>query len=148
MAPREQLLFDFGWKFQFGHGVDPARDLGFGNGQGDFAKTGEFEFAKGKFDDSKWRELNLPHDWAVELPFVRDEEQKSHGYKPLGRRYPETSVGWYRREFEIPASDSGPAHFGRVRWGVSQRAGLCEWVLYRSQRQRLCALPLRPDGFS
>ncbi len=30
VAPREQLLFDFGWKFQFGHGTDPARDLGFG----------------------------------------------------------------------------------------------------------------------
>jgi beta-galactosidase len=107
VAPREQLLFDFGWKFQFGHGSDPARDLGFGNGQGDFAKTGEFAFSKAKFDDSKWRAQNLPHDWAVELPFVRDEEQRSHGYKPLGRRYPETSVGWYRREFEIPAGDAG-----------------------------------------
>jgi beta-galactosidase len=107
VAPREHLLFDFGWKFQRGHGTDPARDLGFGNGQGDFAKTGDFEFAKGKFDDSKWRELNLPHDWAVELPFVRDEVQNSHGFKSLGRRYPETSVGWYRREFEIPASDQG-----------------------------------------
>ncbi|MGA3137128.1 MAG: beta-galactosidase GalA [Terracidiphilus sp.] len=107
VAPREQLLFDFGWKFQFGHGSDPARDLGFGNGQGDFAKTGDFEFSKAKFDDSKWRALNLPHDWAVELPFVRDEAQQSHGYKPIGRRYPETSVGWYRREFEIPASDQG-----------------------------------------
>jgi beta-galactosidase len=107
VAPREQLLFDFGWKFQFGHGTDPARDLGFGNGQGDFAKTGDFDFAKGKFDDSKWRALNLPHDWAIELPFVHDDVQLSHGYKPVGRRYPETSVGWYRREFEIPASDLG-----------------------------------------
>ncbi|HEY6850300.1 MAG TPA: beta-galactosidase GalA [Terracidiphilus sp.] len=107
VSPREQLLFDFGWKFQFGNGVDPEHDLGFGFGQGDFAKTGDFEFAKAKFDDSKWRPLNLPHDWAVELPFVRDEEQNSHGFKPLGRRYPETSVGWYRREFEIPASDAG-----------------------------------------
>ena len=107
LAPREQLLFDFGWKFQFGNGVDPARDLGFGFGQGDFAKTGEFEFSKGKFDDSKWRTLNLPHDWAVELPFVNDKEQNSHGFKPIGRRYPETSVGWYRREFEIPAGDAG-----------------------------------------
>jgi beta-galactosidase len=106
-SPREQLLFDFGWRFQFGHGSDPARDLGFGMGQGDFAKTGEFDFAKAKFDDSKWRALNLPHDWAVELPFVRDEEQNSHGFKPLGRRYPETSVGWYRRAFEIPSSDLG-----------------------------------------
>ncbi|MDR3751665.1 MAG: beta-galactosidase GalA [Terracidiphilus sp.] len=107
VAPREQLLMDFGWKFMLGHGSDPARDLGFGNNQGDFAKTGEFLFAKAKFDDSKWRALNLPHDWAVELPFVRDPELASHGFKPLGRRYPETSVGWYRREFEIPASDAG-----------------------------------------
>jgi beta-galactosidase len=107
VAPREQLLFDFGWKFQLGHGSDPARDLGFGNSQGDFAKTGDFDFAKGKFDDSKWRRLNLPHDWAVELPFVDDEVQNSHGFKPLGRRYPETSVGWYRREFEIPTTDLG-----------------------------------------
>jgi beta-galactosidase len=107
VEPRERLLFDFGWKFQFGHGTDPARDLGLGNGQGDFAKTGDFKFAKAGFDDSKWRALNLPHDWAVELPFVRDEALNSHGYKPLGRRYPETSVGWYRREFEVPASDLG-----------------------------------------
>jgi beta-galactosidase len=107
LAPREKLLFDFDWKFQFGHATDPARDLGFGTGQGDFAKTGEFEFAKVKFDDAKWRTLNLPHDWAVELPFVRDEVQNSHGYKPIGRRYPETSVGWYRRIFDIPVSDLG-----------------------------------------
>jgi beta-galactosidase len=107
VAPREQLLFDFGWKFQFGHGTDPARDLGFGNGQGDFSKTGDFAFSKAKFDDSKWRALNLPHDWAVELPFVHDEALQSHGYKPLGRRYPDTSVGWYRRAFDIPASDLG-----------------------------------------
>jgi beta-galactosidase len=107
VGPRERLLFDFGWKFFQGHGSDPRRDLGFGMGQGDFAKTGEFEFAREKFDDSKWRPLNLPHDWAVELPFVRDEEQQSHGYKPLGRRYPETSVGWYRRVFDVPKEDAG-----------------------------------------
>ena len=107
VAPREHLLFDFDWKFLFGDDADPARDLRFGYGQGDFAKTGDFEFAKAKFDDSKWRKLNLPHDWAVELPFVHDEALQSHGYKPLGRRYPETSVGWYRRSFDIPASDAG-----------------------------------------
>ena len=120
VAPREQLLFDFGWKFRFGHLSDPARDLNFGLGTGDFAKTGEFTFAKAGFDDANWRKLNLPHDWAVELPFVRDDVQSIaglpedgdkptflHGSKPLGRRFPETSVGWYRREFEIPASDAG-----------------------------------------
>ncbi|HEV2467873.1 MAG TPA: beta-galactosidase GalA [Candidatus Sulfotelmatobacter sp.] len=107
VAPRERLLFDFGWKFMFGNGDDPRRDLGFGMGQGDFSKSGDFDFATAKLDDSKWRMLNLPHDWAVELPFVWDEEQQSHGYKPLGRRYPETSVGWYRRVFDIPKEDEG-----------------------------------------
>ena len=106
VAPREHLLFDFGWKFFQGNGADPTRDLGFGLGQGDFAKSGEFEFSTAKFDDSKWRSLDLPHDWAVELPFVRDPEQESHGFKPLGRRYPETSVGWYRRTFDLPKEDS------------------------------------------
>jgi beta-galactosidase len=107
LAPREQLLFDFDWKFQFGHGADPRRDLGFGDDQGDFAKEGEFKFAKAGHEDEKWRKLNLPHDWAVELPFVWDESLNSHGYKPLGRKFPETSVGWYRHEFEIAASDEG-----------------------------------------
>jgi beta-galactosidase len=106
VSPRERLRFDFAWKFFQGHGSDPLRDLGFGMGQGDFAKSGSFEFATEKLDDSKWRSLDLPHDWAVELPFIRDEEQQSHGYKPLGRRYPETSVGWYRRTFDIPKEDS------------------------------------------
>ena len=107
IAPREHLLFDFGWKFFPGHATDPGRDLGFGKNQGDFAKSGDFEFASEKFDDSKWRPLNLPHDWAVELPFVHDDELQGHGYKPLGRRYPETSVGWYRRVFDIPKEDAG-----------------------------------------
>ena len=113
VLPRERLLFDFGWKFKFGHGSDPSKDLGFGSGQGDFAKTGDFKFAKTGFDDSGWRSLDLPHDWTIDLPFVDDDnakgdsELRSHGYKPLGRRYPETSVGWYRRAFDIPAGDLG-----------------------------------------
>jgi beta-galactosidase len=107
VAPREKLLADFGWKFKLGNADDFAKDLNFGKDQGDFAKTGEFTFAKAGFDDSAWRSLNLPHDWAVELPFVWDEDLKSHGYKPLGRKYPASSVGWYRRSFDIPAGDAG-----------------------------------------
>src|ERR1700675_3567458 len=71
LSPRERLLFDFGWKFFQGHGRTPTCVLGFGRYRGNFEKTVKFEFATQKFDDSKWRALNLPHDWAVELPFVR-----------------------------------------------------------------------------
>lgn len=113
LAPRDKLLFDFGWKFTLGHATDPVKDLDFGFGQSDFSKTGDFKFAKTGFDDSHWRSLDLPHDWAVELPFVHDDagqgdaQLRSHGFKPLGRRYPQYSIGWYRREFEVPAADLG-----------------------------------------
>ncbi len=107
LSPRERTLLDFGWKFFQGNGKDPAKDLGFGHDQGEFSKSGNFYFSKIEMDDSKWRSLDLPHDWAVELPFVNDEALKGHGYKPLGRAYPETSVGWYRRTFEIPKEDKG-----------------------------------------
>ena len=107
VAPRERLLFDFGWKFFQGTWQRSAARSGIWHGPGRFRQVRRIRFATQKFDDSKWRSLNLPHDWAVELPFVRDEEQQSHGYKPLGRRYPETSVGWYRRTFDIPKEDSG-----------------------------------------
>ena len=73
IAPREELLFDHGWKFKLGNGNDPSKDMGFGFGQAQFAHMGIFEVAKARFDDSDWRTLDLPHDWAVELPFVRDD---------------------------------------------------------------------------
>jgi beta-galactosidase len=59
------------------------------------------------FEDSGWRRIDLPHDWAIELPFVNQPELASHGYKPLSRQFPATSIGWYRREFDVPASDLG-----------------------------------------
>jgi beta-galactosidase len=108
-AGRERLLLDFGWRFHFGHANDPAEDFGFGSGRtGNFQKTGSF-LAAGNiaFDDSEWRPLDLPHDWAIELPFQNDPELMSKGYYPLGRKYPATSVGWYRRVLELPASDAG-----------------------------------------
>ncbi len=107
LSPREHLLFDFDWRFFQGNAVDPEKDLNFGADQGDFAKTGDFHFATPKFDDAQWRSLSLPHDWAVELPFVYDRTLTSHGFKPLGRKYPETSVGWYRRTFLVPKEDEG-----------------------------------------
>jgi len=104
---RERLLLDFGWRFHLGHACDPSQDFGFG-GDGLFSKPGEFfDPAREKFDDSKWRAIDLPHDWAVELEFENDPGIVDHGSKPLDRAYPATSIGWYRRVFEIPKSDLG-----------------------------------------
>jgi len=106
-SPRERLLMDFGWRFHLGHASDPAQDFGF-DGDGMFSKTGDLvESLQEKFDDSKWRAVDLPHDWAVELDFQNDPGLVNHGFKPLDRNYPATSIGWYRRVFEIPAGDLG-----------------------------------------
>jgi beta-galactosidase len=108
-AGRERLLLDFGWRFHFGNANDAAKDFGYGGGRsGNFQKTGGFIAASSlAFDDGDWREVDLPHDWAIELPFENDPALASKGFYPLGRNYPDTSVGWYRRVFEIPAADAG-----------------------------------------
>lgn len=106
---RERLLLDFDWKFHFGHADDPAKDFGFGYGRsGGFQKTGNFLVPSHiVYDDSGWSPVDLPHDWALGLPFTNGPELTRKGSYPLGRNYPETSVGWYRRVFELPASDAG-----------------------------------------
>ena len=106
-ARRERLLLDFGWRFHFGNADDPAKDFGFGSGRtGNFQKTGNFLPAGAiAFDDGDWRSVDLPHDWAIELPFTNDPALQSKGFYPLGRTYPAMSVGWYRRVFELPAED-------------------------------------------
>ncbi len=107
-AARERLLLDFNWRFHLGHANDAAQDFGYG-GSEEFAKTGEFFVAPSRpdFDVSGWRAVDLPHDWVVELPFENDPALVSQGFKPIGRAYPATSIGWYRRVFDLPATDHG-----------------------------------------
>jgi beta-galactosidase len=102
---RERLLLDFGWRFHLGHATDLAQDFNFA---GNYSKTGNFgPVATALFDDSGWNAVNLPHDWAIELPFQNDQALSNKGFYPLGRNYPATSIGWYRRVIELPASDAG-----------------------------------------
>src|SRR5882724_7225204 len=97
-SPREKLLLDAGWKFHLGDDWPNALRLD---------KAGQSTGpASEKFNDDSWRTLNLPHDWAIELPFD-EHADKSHGFKPLGPGFPKNSTGWYRRTFELPAEDSG-----------------------------------------
>jgi beta-galactosidase len=107
---RMHINFDEGWKFHLGHAGDPARDFHYGTAT-IFSKSGA---APGtaidpRFNDASWRSLDLPHDWAVELPFVDSGnfDVMAHGYKPVGGFYPGTSIGWYRKHFSVPLRDSG-----------------------------------------
>jgi beta-galactosidase len=108
-VPRQQLLLDFGWKFCLGDASSAEGDFGYGRDLL-LAKAGESGGAAAPgFDDSAWRSLDVPHDWAVEQDFVevKDENVKAHGYKPIGRQFPKTTVGWYRKSFAVPQADEG-----------------------------------------
>ena len=107
-AIRVHQLMDLGWRFALGHATDYAKDFGTSTGYFTYlAKAGYGDGAASvQFKDSTWREVDLPHDWAVELPFSGSASH-SHGYKTIGWKYPENSVGWYRKKFNIPASDLG-----------------------------------------
>lgn len=105
---RERLSMDFNWRFAFGHPYDAQKDFNTGTGYFSYlAKSGYGDGAAAPdFNDAAWRHLDLPHDWAVEVPFD-NRGSHSHGYKAIGRNFPETSIGWYRKSFFIPASDLG-----------------------------------------
>lgn len=104
----ERTNFDADWRFALGHATDPTRDFNHGTRYfSDLAKAGFGDGpAAADFDDRTWRRLDLPHDWAVELPFD-PRGTASHGFKALGRNFPENSIGWYRKTFRVPASDLG-----------------------------------------
>lgn len=106
---QKKINFDEGWKFHFGHAANPDKDFNYSTAtiyskSGGAAKTA----IDPKFADSTWTNINLPHDWAVELPFENSPsfDVESHGYKPVGGLYPETSIGWYRKHFNVEKIDS------------------------------------------
>ncbi|KOS05609.1 beta-galactosidase [Flavobacterium akiainvivens] len=105
---REHFNIDKGWRFAFGHATDFTKDYNYGtNYFSHLAKTGYGEgITTAAFDDRSWRLLNLPHDWAVEQPFDQ-KGSLSHGFKAIGRNFPEASIGWYRKVINIPESDFG-----------------------------------------
>ncbi|WP_210463897.1 beta-galactosidase GalA [Rufibacter roseolus] len=105
---RQRLLMDFGWRFAFGHPSDPKKDFNTGTSYFSYlAKAGYGDGAADpKFDDRAWRKLDLPHDWAVEQEFS-NQASYSHGFKAIGRNFPDRSVGWYRKTITIPAADLG-----------------------------------------
>ena len=107
---RQQIRLNEGWKFAFGNAADPQKDYGCGTEYFNYLTKANSIHNEGpyamKFDDKAWQEVSVPHDWVTTLSYAR-EASHSHGYKTVGWKYPETSVGWYRKLLSIPADDLG-----------------------------------------
>ena len=136
-AARERVLLDAGWRFQLGDPVDVTTNVTVYPEIGDLAwakgaqldteaqlqqqrpdpvatHAGEnVSFVTNKDDSafSTWRAIDLPHDWAVELPFNTNADA-GHGLKPVGNSsFTTNNIGWYRHTFTLPAGDAG-----KVMW--------------------------------
>lgn len=107
---RSHVNFDEGWKFHFGHAANAEKDFNYSIAAS-FSKSGKSTGTaiEPKFIDTAWADVSLPHDWAVALPFVNVDnfDVQSHGYKPVGGLFPETSIGWYRKHFTVAKSEEG-----------------------------------------
>ena len=94
---RTELLLEKGWKF---------------------TREDKVEFKSEGFDDSKWQNVTVPHDWAIYGPFsphndrqfvaIEQDGQKeaiSHAGRTGG--LPFVGPGWYRLDFEVPTFEKG-----------------------------------------
>ncbi|WP_197526960.1 glycoside hydrolase family 2 TIM barrel-domain containing protein [Pirellulimonas nuda] len=52
------------------------------------------------YNDADWRELSLPHDWAIEGPFDKQYNARAGGL-------PFHGTGWYRKSFPTPPTGDG-----------------------------------------
>ena len=111
---RERILLDEGWQFALGNASSPEKDFGCGTEYFNYLTKAASIHNEGPYSpkfnsekwDAAWKTVNLPHDWVVDLPYDRGASH-SHGYKTVGYKYPETSVGWYRKTFTVPQADLG-----------------------------------------
>jgi beta-galactosidase len=74
-------LLDFNWRFHKG-GALGAEDP--------------------SFDDSKWRIINLPHDWSIEDLPGTSSPFNSYAISQVNGGFTTGGTGWYRKYFTIP----------------------------------------------
>ena len=82
--PGKTVSFNQDWRFRLGD-VAGVQDAG--------------------FDDSQWRQLDLPHDWSIEGEFSEQNPAGTGGGALPG------GLGWYRKMFTVPATAKGKLIF-------------------------------------
>lgn len=114
---RQRASFNHSWLFQRDDPAGYDGQLGYDKTKPGLLATGQkylaadqtpqtltigsdIPYTQPAFNDSAWRKLDLPHDWAIEGDF----QQALPG--ETGKR-PFAGVGWYRKHFSVPAADKG-----------------------------------------
>jgi beta-galactosidase len=84
LAQNRLTLFDGGWKFYKG-GVQGGQNI--------------------DFDDTRWRSIDLPHDWSIEdLPTTQSPFNKD-AISQVGGGFTTGGTAWYRKHFIVDSKD-------------------------------------------
>ena len=75
-------------------------------------------YVKSDFDDSEWRHLNLPHDWAIEGSFNID-------YNGSTGKLPYWGIRWYRKTLELSQDDAGKQIYLDIDGAMSYASVWC-----------------------
>lgn len=89
---RQEQVLENGWRFI--KGAQPGAE-------------------QAKYDDSKWQQVSVPHDWAISGPFDKEADKQvvaitqngeAQASEKTGRTgaLPYIGEGWYRNYFEVP----------------------------------------------
>ena len=93
-AQRKETILRDGWKFSRGEGLDATAPSQVG------------------FNDSKWKKVKVPHDWAISGPFDKDIDKQTVAIEQNGEKQatektgrsgalPWIGEGWYRTSFKV-----------------------------------------------
>ena len=83
-----------------------------------FTREDNAEFANSGYNDSKWQNVTVPHDWAIYGPFsINNDKQEmaitqdgqTEAMEHAGRTggLPFVGTGWYRLNFDAPGFEKG-----------------------------------------
>ena len=78
-----------------------------------FTRTDSEEYSRVGYDDGKWQQVRVPHDWAIYGPFSINNDRQNVAITQDGQKeamehagrtggLPFVGVGWYRLSFEVP----------------------------------------------
>lgn len=120
LKAEQRTLLNLDWRFAKGHAANPAEDFNYGQALS-FSKIAFIQESTmlladqqsrlsiphtQRFKDEDWEKIDVPHDWGMQAEYGKDQF-KVKGYRKLGGRSPENSVGWYRKSFNVDGSDKG-----------------------------------------
>lgn len=105
---RKIIKFNKQWKFFYEDLAPKKSTEGWGGAK---ARAYDFGAASEKFDDSKWRNIDLPHDFVAENEYCfknsKDDtmqsipEMESIGSRLFAGGCLEGGIAWYRKKFKI-----------------------------------------------